>query len=100
MVKQFKNKQKMKIKNLLIALIGIAVSSCGGLESDAIKLAEKACECKKLKGVEKRDCKAEVRDMKDDIQKEIKDSKLTSSEERKLKELSRDTYKDCKDKQD
>ena len=38
--------------------------------------------------------------MKDDLQKEIEDSKLTSSEVRKLKELSRDTYKDCKDKQD
>ncbi len=88
----------MKIKNLLIVLISIAVSSCGGLESDVIKLAKKACECKKLKGVEKRDCKAEVRDMEDDIEKEIKDSKLTSSEERKLKELSRDTYNDCKGK--
>ena len=88
----------MKIKNLLIVLISIAVSSCGGLESDVIKQAKKACECEKLKGVEKRDCKAEVRHMKDDIQKEIKDSKLTSSEERKLKELSRDTYKDCKGK--
>jgi hypothetical protein len=98
MSRKIKNINKMKIKNLLIVLISIAVSSCGGLESDVIKLAKKACECKKLKGVEKRDCKAEVRDMKDDIQKEIKDSKLTSSEERKLKELSRDTYKDCKGK--
>jgi hypothetical protein len=98
MSRKIKNINKMKIKNLLIVLISIAVSSCGGLESDVIKLAKKACECEKLKGVEKRDCKAEVRDMKDDIQKEIKDSKLTSSEERKLKELSRDTYKDCKGK--
>jgi len=88
----------MKMKYLLFAMISIAVSSCGGLESKVKKLAEKACECEKLKGKEENDCEDEAEDMQKDLEKEIKDAGIKSSEERKLKELAKDTYNDCKGK--
>lgn len=88
----------MKMKYLLIALISIAVSSCGGLESQVKKLAEKECECEKLKGKEGNDCEVQTKDMEKDLKKEIEDAKLKSAEERELKQLYEDTYKDCKGK--
>ena len=89
----------MKMKYLLIAMIGIAVSSCGGgLESQVKKLAEKECECEKLKGKEENDCEVEAKDMEKDLKKEIKDAGIKSAEERELNELYKDTYKDCKGK--
>ena len=88
----------MKMKYLLIALISIAVSSCGGLESKVKKLAEKRCECEKLKGKEENDCEEEGKDMEKDLKKEIKDAGIKSAEERELNELYKDTYKDCKGK--
>ena len=88
----------MKMKYLLIALISIAVSSCGGLESKVKKLAEKRCECEKLKGKEENDCEVEAKDMEKDLEKEIKDAGIKSAEERELNELYKDTYKDCKGK--
>ena len=88
----------MKMKYLLIAMISIAVSSCGGLESQVKKLAEKECECKELKGKEENDCEDEAQDMEKDLEKAIKDAGIKSSEERELKELYRDTYSDCKGK--
>ena len=88
----------MKMKYLLIAMISVAVSSCGGLESQVKKLAEKQCECKELKGKEENDCEDEAQDMEKDLEKAIKDAGIKSSEERELKELYRDTYSDCKGK--
>ena len=88
----------MKMKYLLFAMISIAVSSCGGLESQVKKLAEKECECEKLKGKEENDCKDELKDMEKDLEKEIKDAGIKSSEERELKQLAKDTYKDCNGK--
>ena len=88
----------MKMKYLLIAMISVAVSSCGGLESQVKKLAEKECECKELKGDKENDCEDEARDMENDLEKDIKDAKLKSSEERELSELYRDTYSDCRGK--
>ena len=88
----------MKMKYLLIALISIAVSSCGGLESKVKKYAEKRCECEKLKGKEENDCEEEGEDMEKDLEKAMKDAGIKSSEERELKELYKDTYKDCKGK--
>lgn len=89
----------MKMKYLLIALISIAVSSCGGLESKVKKLAEKRCECEELKEDEKRrECIDQLADMRKDIGKEIIDAKLKSAEDRELKQLLKDTYKDCKGK--
>ena len=88
----------MKMKYLLIAMISVAVSSCGGLESQVKKLAEKECECKELKGKEENDCEDEAQDMEKDLEKAIKDAGIKSSEERELKELYRDTYSDCKGK--
>ena len=88
----------MKMKYLLIAMISIAVSSCGGLESQVKKLAEKECECKELKGKEENDCEDEAQDMEKDLEKAMKDAGIKSSEERELKELYKDTYNDCKGK--
>ena len=89
----------MKMKYLLIGMISIAVSSCGGgLESQVKKLAEKECECKELKGKEENDCEDEAEDMGKDLEKAMKDAGIKSSEERELKELYRDTYSDCKGK--
>jgi len=89
----------MKMKYLIIALISIAVSSCGGLESKVKKLAEKRCECEELKEVEKRrECIDQLADMKKDIGKEINDAKLKTAEDRELKQLLKDTYRDCKRK--
>ena len=88
----------MKMKYLLIAMISVAVSSCGGLESQVKKLAEKECECEKLKGKEENDCEEEGKDMEKDLRKEVEDAKLKSAEKRKLTELLNDTYKDCKGK--
>ena len=88
----------MKMKYLLIAMISVAVSSCGGLESQVKKLAEKECECKELKGKEENDCEDEAQNMEKDLEKAIKDAGIKSSEERELKELYRDTYSDCKGK--
>jgi hypothetical protein len=86
------------MKYLLIALISIAVSSCGGLESKVKKYAEKRCECEKLKGKEENDCEEEGKDMGKDLKKEIEDAKLKSAEKRELNELLEDTYNDCKGK--
>ena len=89
----------MKMKYLIIALISIAVSSCGGLESKVKKLAEKRCECEELKeDDEKRECKDELVDLSKDVEKDIKDAKLKNSEENDLKKLAKDTYRDCKGK--
>jgi len=89
----------MKMKYLIIALISIAVTSCGGgFESDVKKVAEKACECDELRGDEKRECKDELVDLSKDVEKDIKDAKLKNSEENDLKKLAKDTYRDCKGK--
>jgi hypothetical protein len=88
----------MKMKYLLFAMISIAVSSCGGLESKVKKLAEKECECEKLKGKEENDCEDEGEDMSKDLRKEIEDAKLKSDEKTKLDELYANTYKNCKGK--
>jgi hypothetical protein len=89
----------MKMKYLIIALISIAVSSCGGLESKVKKLAEKRCECVEIKEDEKRiECHKEADDMKKDLVKEINDAKLKTAEDRELKQLLKDTYRDCKRK--
>jgi cupin superfamily acireductone dioxygenase involved in methionine salvage len=102
----------MKMKYLIIALISIAVSSCGGLESKVKKLAEKRCECEELKkGIKKipqnrelqwakeveitRECNKEADDMQKEFYNEINDAKLKTAEERELKQLLEDTYKDC-----
>ena len=45
-------------------------AACGGASGDAIAIAEKKCECKKLKGDEKKACRTEYQAMKKEIKAE------------------------------
>ena len=69
----------MKKKYYIIALVFMMLTSCG-LKGKIRAWAQKNCECRELKGMEKKECKEELRDMELNIRKKMAS---LSEEERK-----------------
>jgi hypothetical protein len=71
----------MKKYFYLILLVCITLTSCG-LKGKIRAWAQKNCECRELKGIEKKECKDELREMELNIRQ-----KMASLSEEERKEL-------------